>query len=76
METIAGILTSIDLAELIWSGLSAIGVAAIISAYTHSKSKHANPLIRVIDQTARDLLSIIAFNINKAKNADDDRPQA
>ena len=61
-------------AENIWNLLGAMGIAAAISAFVNSKSTHPNPIIRAIDQFARDTLNIVAANIMKGKNADDDRP--
>ena len=60
-------------ADSIWSILSAVGIASVIQAYVSSKSSAKNPILNAIDQLVRDLLNIVAFNINKAKNKDDPR---
>ena len=66
-------LQSLLSADNIWNLLGGVGVAAVISAWISSKSTHKNPIIRFIDQLARDLVNIVALNVNKARNADDDR---
>ena len=68
---ILGFLLQYLTADNIWNLLSAVGVASVIQAYISSKSTAKNPVIKFIDQLVRDLLNIIAFNINKAKNLDD-----
>jgi hypothetical protein len=78
METegfnIVNLITQWATAENLWTIFGVMGIASLISAYVNSKSTHPNPIIRAIDQFARDTLNILAANIMKGKNADDDRP--
>ena len=48
-----------------------VALAALISAFTSSKAEHKNPVIKLVLQTVKDVINILAINVAKAKNADD-----
>ena len=60
-------------ADSVWAIFGTVGIASAISAYVSSKSTAKNPILKAVDQLFRDLVNIIALNIFKAVNKDDDR---